>query len=104
MNGPAKSEVERASPIDLDHLRNLWRPISPSSYLEQVRRVQTLLVYAKYDLTFPLDLSELLISEFRRLGLPHQVGVLPCGHYSTGMAPFKYLDAYMLISFLRRAL
>jgi pimeloyl-ACP methyl ester carboxylesterase len=90
--------------IDLDTLRQLWRPISPFAYLERVRPTKTLLIYAKYDLTFPLDLSELLISEFRRLGLPHQVGVLPCGHYSTGMAPFKYLDAYMLISFLRRAL
>ena len=90
--------------IDLDTLRQLWRPISPFACLERVRQTKTLLIYAKYDLTFPLDLSELLISEFRRLGLPHQVGVLPCGHYSTGMAPFKYLDAYMLISFLRRAL
>jgi hypothetical protein len=90
--------------IDLDTLRQLWRPISPFAYLERVRPTKTLLISAKYDLTFPLDLSELLIGEFRRLGLPHQVGVLPCGHYSTGMAPFKYLDAYMLISFLRRAL
>lgn len=90
--------------IDLDTLRQLWRPISPFSYLERVRSTQTLLIYAKYDLTFPLDLSELLIAEFERLGLPHRVGVLPCGHYSTGMAPFKFLDAYMLISFLRRTL
>jgi len=30
--------------------------------------------------------------------------VLPCGHYSTGIAPFSYLDAYVLIRFLRRNL
>jgi pimeloyl-ACP methyl ester carboxylesterase len=90
--------------IELDRLRQLWRPISPWSYLERVRRVQTLLVYARYDLTFPVDLSRTLIEEFRRRELPHEVGVLPCGHYSTGSAPFKYLDAYLLTRFLRRNL
>ena len=36
--------------------------------------------------------------------LGDRVFVLPCGHYTTGSAPFKYLDAYLLIQFLRRAL
>ena len=90
--------------IDLARLRRLWKPISPQPYLEQVRHARTLLVYAKYDLTFPLDLSESLVDEFRRRGVPHEVAVLPCGHYSTGMAPFKFLDAYHLVRFLTRAL
>ena len=90
--------------IDVDTLRALWRPISPFSYLEQVRTVKTLLVYAKYDLTFPLDLSRLLIDEFARRGLPHEAAVLWCGHYSTGLVPFKYIDGYLLTRFLRRAL
>jgi dienelactone hydrolase len=90
--------------VDLERLRRLWRPISPFSYLERVRHIQTLLVYARYDLTFPVDLSKMLVDEFRRRRLPHQVAVLPCGHYSTGMAPFKFLDAYILTRFLRRAL
>lgn len=90
--------------IDLDTLRSLWRPISPFSYLEQVRDVKTLLVYAHYDLTFPVDLSRLLIDEFARRGIPHEVASLRCGHYSTGRAPFKFIDGYLLTSFLRRAL
>jgi dienelactone hydrolase len=90
--------------IELPRLRDLWRPISPHVYLEHVRHARTLLVYAKYDLTFPLDLSESLIEEFRRRQVPCDVAVLPCGHYSTGMAPFKFLDAYYLVRFLRRAL
>jgi hypothetical protein len=61
-------------------------------------------VYAKYDLTFPVDLSRILIDEFGRRGLPHEVAALPCGHYSTGVAPFSYLDAYTLVRFLRRNL
>ena len=90
--------------IDLPTLRALWRPISPSSYLNRVGDTKTLLVYARYDLTFPLDLSMTLVEEFKAHGLSHEVAVLPCGHYSTGMAPFKFLDAYLLIRFLRRAL
>jgi hypothetical protein len=38
------------------------------------------------------------------MGLPHEVAVLPCGHYSTGMSPFKWLDGYVLTKFLRSTL
>jgi dienelactone hydrolase len=89
--------------IDLPRLRDLWRPINPLSYLDRIR-ARTLLVYARYDLTFPLDLSRIIVDEFGRRGLPHEVAVLPCGHYSTGKAPFKYLDGYLLTQFLRRTL
>src|SRR3954469_11392703 len=90
--------------IDLETLRHLWRPISPWNYLERAQRTRTLLVYAKYDLTFPVDLSRKLVAEWGRLELPHEVAVLPCGHYSSGAAPFKFLDAYVLTTFLRRSL
>ena len=86
--------------LDADQLRDLWRPISPWSFLERMRDRQTLMVYAKYDLSFPVDLSLKLIDEFRRRQLPMQVRVLPCGHYSTGAAPFKFLDAWYLGRFL----
>ena len=90
--------------IDIDQLRRIWRPISPWSHLERVRDTRTLLVYARYDLTFPVDLSRTLIREFERRGIRHEVSMLPCGHYSTGTAPFKFLDAYVLTRFLRRNL
>jgi hypothetical protein len=90
--------------IELDLLRTLWQPISPRSYLERLRDRQTLLVYARYDLTFPVDLSKDLVAAFRDLGIPHEVAVLRCGHYSTGKAPFKFVDGWILTRFLRRAL
>ncbi|HYB93646.1 MAG TPA: alpha/beta hydrolase family protein [Vicinamibacterales bacterium] len=86
--------------VDIEQLRELWRPISPWSYVDRLRDKQTLMVYAKYDLTFPVDLSLQLINEIRRRGYPLQVRVLPCGHYSTGVAPFKYLDGWYLGKFL----
>jgi hypothetical protein len=90
--------------IDLDALRALWKPISPRWYLERLRDRQTLLVYAKYDLTFPVDLSEDLVREFREQNIPHEVAVLRCGHYSTGKTPFKFIDGWLLSRFLKNAL
>ena len=40
--------------IDLDRLRRIWMPISPFPFLERVRGRRMLLVYARYDLTFPV--------------------------------------------------
>jgi hypothetical protein len=90
--------------IDLDLLRALWKPISPKWYLDRVRDRKTLLVSARYDLTFPFDLSTDLVREFEGRGIPHDLAVLACGHYSTGRAPFKYIDGWVLTRFLRRAL
>jgi hypothetical protein len=90
--------------IELDLLRALWQPISPRWYLERIGDRRTLLVYARYDLTFPVDLSEDLVQAFRALGVPHEVAVLPCGHYSTGKTPFKFVDGWLLTRFLKRAL
>jgi hypothetical protein len=90
--------------IELDLLRALWKPISPRWYLERVRDRQTLLVYARYDLTFPVDLSEDLVREFREHGIPHELSVLRCGHYSSGKAPFKFVDGWILTRFLKRTL
>jgi dienelactone hydrolase len=90
--------------IDLERLRAMWLPISPQTYLDRIAGKKTLLVYAKYDLTFPVDLSRSLIKEFERRGIPHELVVLPCGHYTTGLAPFKYLDGFVLTRFLDRNL
>ena len=90
--------------VELDRLRQMWLPISPQAYLDRIRDKKTLLVYAKYDLTFPVDLSRELVGEFQRRGIPHELAVLPCGHYSTGVAPFKFLDGFVLARFLDRNL
>jgi hypothetical protein len=90
--------------IDLDLLRSLWRPISPAWYLERLRSRKTLLVYAKYDLTFPVDLSQDLVRQFRAQRIPHELAVLNCGHYTSGKTPFKFVDGWVLTRFLKRAL
>jgi dienelactone hydrolase len=90
--------------IALDDLRRIWMPISPFPYLDRMHGKRVLLVYARYDLTFPVDLSRTLVAEFSRRGVAHELAVLPCGHYSTGKTPFKWMDGLTLSMFLSRNL
>jgi len=86
--------------ISLDDLRTAWMPISPWPFIDRVRARRLLLVYASYDLTFPVDLSRMFLDEFSRRDVAYERAVLPCGHYTTGKAPFKFLDGYHLTKFL----
>jgi dienelactone hydrolase len=99
-----RAGVERE--ITLDSLRDSWRAISPMSYFEQFSRFPktSLVVYATYDLTFLPEFSREIVAEFRRRRLDHRVAVLPCGHYTTGETPYKFLDAWHLVRFLNHAL
>jgi dienelactone hydrolase len=91
--------------IDIEELRKVWLAISPMSYFEQYARwpKKSLIVYAAYDLTFLPEFSKQVVDEFERHGLDHRVAVLPCGHYTTGETPYKYMDGWHLASFLRTA-
>ena len=91
--------------IALEELRQVFLAISPMSYFEQFARwpKKSLIVYAKYDLTFLPEFSRQVVAEFERYGLDHKVAVLPCGHYTTGETPFQYMDGWKLASFLRGA-
>jgi pimeloyl-ACP methyl ester carboxylesterase len=92
--------------IDLDRLRQLWLAVSPMSYFKQFARWprKSLIIYAKYDLTFLPELSRDVVQEFARHDLDHKTVVLPCGHYTLGEAPFKYMDGWQMAKFLRSSL
>jgi dienelactone hydrolase len=90
--------------VTLDQLRRCWMPISPWPFVRRVDGRQVLLVYARYDQTFPVDLSRAFLAEFARQGVRHDTTVLPCGHYTTGKTPFKYLDGYALTRFFVKKL
>jgi hypothetical protein len=45
-----------------------------------------------------------VIEKARELGFDHKVVVLPCGHYTMGETPFKFMDGYHICSFLKRNL
>ena len=63
--------------IRLEDLRDCWMPISPWPFISRVRGRRVLLVYARYDLTFPVDLSRQFVEEFTRCGVRHDLACSP---------------------------
>ncbi len=93
-----------------DRVRDLWAAASPMNYYPKFASQQktefakkVLLVYAQYDLTFPLEYSLEVVKSFREVGLDFERRVLPCGHYTTGETPYQYIDGWFLGSFIYRS-
>jgi dienelactone hydrolase len=93
-----------------ERLRAMWSAVSPISYYQKFAGLdaagpdkRVLLVYADYDLTFPREYSLQVLDAFRRHGVNFEPRVLPCGHYTTGETPYKYIDGWYMGSFVYRA-
>ncbi len=93
-----------------DRLRALWAAVSPLNYYQKFAGAEAggpgkrvLVVYADYDLTFPREYSLKVVEAFREHGVNFEERVLPCGHYTTGETPYKYMDGWFLGSFVHRA-
>lgn len=94
-----------ADHLTLEELRWYWSPISPLPFMPRLTRMghrPLRFIIARYDLTFPLDLSHQAIAEARRHELPLDVVWLPCGHYTTGELPWKAIDAWKIATFFRK--
>jgi pimeloyl-ACP methyl ester carboxylesterase len=91
--------------INLEDLRQVWRAASPIVYFDKFSRWprRSLIIYGKYDMTFLPEFSEQIVEEFKKHKLDNKVVVLPCGHYTMGETPYKYMDGWQLVSFLRMA-
>jgi len=94
------------SAIDRESLRRAWACISPTSYVDKyaAKSKKTQVIYAKYDLTFPTEYSLEVIKEFKRRGFDFKHVELPCGHYTTGETPFKFMDGYHIVNYMVRAM
>ncbi len=92
--------------VTLEQLRDSWSAISPPNYIKRYATMKkwSLFIYARYDTTFPVRFSEQVIEKARELRLDHKTVVMPCGHYTLGEAPFKFIDGYHICSFLKRNL
>lgn len=92
--------------IDLENLRDCWAPISPACYVNRLKDVPRphLMITARYDLTFLPELSEKVFQLYRDFKIACEQATLPCGHYTTGSFPFKYLVGWYICSYLRRQL
>lgn len=90
--------------ISLEELREYWSQISPASYMTKLAaqkpRSQKY-IYTLYDLSFPVELSRNTIKSLREHKIKHSKTTLPCGHYTLGESPWKFIDGYKIVSFLK---
>jgi Alpha/beta hydrolase domain containing 18 len=86
-------------------LNEIWACISPVSFMDRFAAPprKALVVHATYDLTFLRRYSLEVLENFRRFGVNFESRVLPCGHYTTGETPYKFMDGWFLGSFVHRA-
>ncbi|MGZ8848476.1 MAG: alpha/beta hydrolase family protein, partial [Pyrinomonadaceae bacterium] len=93
--------------LTVDELREFWKPISPVPFIPRLLEMKQRpirFIAARYDLTFPLDLTRQVISEVRSRGIDLDVVWLPCGHYTTAELPWKAIDAWKIATFFRKHL
>jgi len=86
-------------------LHKLFASVSPVSYMDRFAAApkKVLVVHATYDLTFLREYSVEVLRRFSELGIDFVSKVLPCGHYTTGETPYKFLDGWYLGSFVYNA-
>jgi|SRR5580704_3861705 hypothetical protein len=89
-----------------EEIRRYWSPISPFPYFEKLQGAnkKILAITGRYDPTFWPEFTDDFLRMIRRDGVRFKGLSLPCGHYSLGVAPFKYAAGYRFGTFLRRAL
>ena len=94
---------QKISPAEL---QRFWSPISPFAYIPKLEgtRKKILAISGRYDPTFWPEFTESFLTEVRRDGLHAESLSLPCGHYSLGAAPFKYVVGLRLGTFLFQSL
>lgn len=89
-----------------EQVRAIFTSISPMSVMDRFaaeKTRQTLVIYAPWDLTFLREFSLDVLSNFRKRGVNFVSRVLPCGHYTTGETPYKYIDGWYMGSFIHKA-
>ncbi len=101
----AKSISGNISPEDL---RQCWALNSPQYFVTDLmkynKELKMFIMAGKYDTTFPIELTELIIDELNKSGFKYQKMILPCGHYSLGNYWFKYIDAFQIGRFFLKHL
>jgi len=88
-----------------DDVSQIFKAVSPMFYMEKfaANPKRVLVVHATYDLTFLREFSLEVLANFKKHSVDFVSKVLPCGHYTTGETPYKFLDGWYLGTFVHRA-
>jgi len=98
-----RAGIERV--LNADELRHALACVSPAHYFDSFDRwpKQVLMIHTKYDRTFLPEYSQQIADEFRRRKAEAEIHCLPCGHYTLGETPYKFMDGYLVTRFVARA-
>jgi hypothetical protein len=91
-----------------DDTRAMFTAVSPMSYMQNFAATgsaltparRSLVIHATYDLTFLNEFSLEVLRQFTAHGIDFAAKELPCGHYTTGETPYKYMDGWWMGSFI----
>ena len=91
-----------AAHLTQEQVRSLFQGVSPMAFMRKfaANPKRVLVVHASYDLTFLQSFSREVLKQFHQHEVDYVSKVLPCGHYTTGETPYKYLDGWYLGSFI----
>ena len=88
-----------------NQVREIFTGISPMSYMQRfaANPKRALVIHATYDLTFLREFSLDVLANFDRHQIDYVSKVLPCGHYTTGETPYKFMDGWYMGSFVYKS-
>jgi hypothetical protein len=92
--------------LSQEDIRHYWSPISPLPYIPKLlgSGKKILAITGRYDPTFWPEFTNGFFSEIPRGGVEVDRLSLPCGHYSMGVAPFKWVAGFRFGTFLFQSL
>jgi hypothetical protein len=98
-----REAIEKA--LNPAELRRSLACVSPMCFFDKFERwpKQTLMIHTAYDRTFLPEFSRKIADEFRSRKLQAEIRCLPCGHYTLGESPYKYMDGYLVTRFVAGA-
>jgi dienelactone hydrolase len=91
--------------LTAEELRHAFACVSPMNFFDKFERwpKQVLMIHTAYDRTFLPEFSRKIAEEFRSRNLQAEIRCLPCGHYTLGESPYKYMDGYLVTRFVAGA-
>jgi hypothetical protein len=92
--------------VSPEELKRYWSPISPFPYLSKLHGTakKILAITASYDPTFWPEFTNAFLDAAHADGMRFENLSLPCGHYSLGVAPFKWAAGYRFGTFFFESL
>jgi hypothetical protein len=91
--------------LNAAELRHAFACVSPINFFDNFERwpKHVLMIHTAYDRTFLPEFSRKIAAEFRSRKLESEIRCLPCGHYTLGESPYKYMDGYLVTRFVAGA-